>query len=172
MTLHFTSGYHLEGDGQTERMNQTLEQYLQIYCNYQQDNWAECLSLAEFVFNNSPSATTGVSPFFANKGYHPNLTINFDLGLSSSRAQEYTSDLQELQEFLHSEMALAQQRYQGPTDARRSTPPDFKIGNGVYVKAKYFLLVLVISTSSYDSITYYDGLPYLLPTCFSFIAAL
>ena len=34
------------------------------------------------------------------------------------------------------------------------------------------LLVLVISTSSYDSITYYDGLPYLLPTCFSFIAAL
>ena len=38
MTLHFTSGYHPEGDGQTERMNQTLEQYLQIYCNYQQDN--------------------------------------------------------------------------------------------------------------------------------------
>ena len=34
------------------------------------------------------------------------------------------------------------------------------------------LLVLVISTSSYDSITYYHGLPYLLPTCFSFIAAL
>jgi len=34
------------------------------------------------------------------------------------------------------------------------------------------MLVLVISTSSYDSITYYHGLPYLLPTCFSFIAAL
>jgi len=34
------------------------------------------------------------------------------------------------------------------------------------------LLVLVISTSSYDSITYYHGLPYLLPSCFSFIAAL
>jgi len=34
------------------------------------------------------------------------------------------------------------------------------------------LLVLVISTSSYESITYYHGLPYLLPTCFSFIAAL
>ena len=38
--LHFTSGYHPEGDGQTERANQTLEQYLRIYCNYQQDNWA------------------------------------------------------------------------------------------------------------------------------------
>ena len=38
MTLHFTSGYHPEGDGQTERLNQTLGQYLQAYCNYQQDN--------------------------------------------------------------------------------------------------------------------------------------
>ena len=84
MTLHFTSGYHPEGDGQTEQMNQTLEQYLQIYCNYQQDNWAELLPLTEFSFNNSPSATTGVSPFFANKGYHPNLTVNSKIGLSST----------------------------------------------------------------------------------------
>jgi len=70
MRLHFTSGYHLEGDGQTECSNQTLEQYLQIYCNYQQDNWADLLPLVEFAYNNAPSATTGVSPFFANKGYH------------------------------------------------------------------------------------------------------
>ena len=49
MRLHFTSGYHPEGDGQTERSNQTLEQYLRIYCNYQQDNWADLLPLAEFI---------------------------------------------------------------------------------------------------------------------------
>src|ERR1700723_632645 len=36
MKLHFTSGYHPEGDGQTAHTNQTLEQYLRIYCNYQQ----------------------------------------------------------------------------------------------------------------------------------------
>ena len=35
MTLHFTSRYHPEGDGQTERTNQTLEQYIQVYSNYQ-----------------------------------------------------------------------------------------------------------------------------------------
>ena len=34
MRLHFTLGYHSEGDGQTEHMNQTLEQYLHVYCNY------------------------------------------------------------------------------------------------------------------------------------------
>ena len=38
MKIHFTSGYHPEGDGQTERLNQTLEQYLRIFCNYQQNN--------------------------------------------------------------------------------------------------------------------------------------
>ena len=138
MTLYFTSGYHPEGDGQTEWTNQTLEQYLQIYCNYQQDNWAELLPLAEFSFNNSPSTTTSVSPFFANKGYHPDLAVNSKIGLSSTRAQEYTSNLSALHDFLCSEMVLAQKHYQGPADARRSTPPDFKIGDEVYVKAKYF----------------------------------
>jgi len=38
MWLHFTSGYHPKGDGQTKCTNQILEQYLHIYCNYQQDN--------------------------------------------------------------------------------------------------------------------------------------
>jgi len=41
MKIHFTSGYHPEGDGQTEQTNQTLEQYLRVYCNYQQDNWSD-----------------------------------------------------------------------------------------------------------------------------------
>ena len=45
MTLHFTSGYHLEGDRQTEPTNQTLEQYIRVYSNYQQDNWLELLPL-------------------------------------------------------------------------------------------------------------------------------
>ena len=39
MKLHFTSGYHPKGNGQTEWTNQILEQYLWIFCNYQQDNW-------------------------------------------------------------------------------------------------------------------------------------
>jgi len=34
MRLHFTSGYHLEANGQAEWINQTLEQYLHVYCNY------------------------------------------------------------------------------------------------------------------------------------------
>jgi len=84
MQLHFTSGYHPEGDGQTECTNQTLKQYLCVYCNYQQDNWSKLLSLTEFAYNNAPSATTSVSPFFANKGYHPNITVHLECDIASS----------------------------------------------------------------------------------------
>ena len=138
MKLHFTSGYHPEGDGQTERANQTLEQYLRMYCNYQQDNWSDLLPLAEFAYNNTPSATTGVSPFFTNKGYHPSITVHPECNLSLARAREYAVNLESLHQYLHEEMAAAQKRYQGPADARRSPAPNFKVGNQVYVKAKYF----------------------------------
>ena len=75
MKLHFTSGYHPKGNGQTEHTNQTLEQYLRIYCNYQHSNWSDLLPLAEFTYNNAPNETTSVSPFFANKGYNLNLSV-------------------------------------------------------------------------------------------------
>jgi len=76
MQLYFTSGYHSKGDGQTECTNQTLKQYLHVYCNYQQDNWSELLPLMEFAYNNALSTTTSVFPFFANKRYHPNITVH------------------------------------------------------------------------------------------------
>src|SRR6202789_1161205 len=127
MKLHFTSGYHPEGDGQTERTNQTLEQYLRIYCNYQQDNWHSFLPIAEFAYNNTPSATTGISPFFANKGYHPNLTVHPERDLASARAKDLVVDLDELHQELKTTIAEAQLRYKGPADAKRMPAPTFTI---------------------------------------------
>ena len=82
--LHFTLGYHPKGDGQTEHTNQTLEQYLCVYCNYQQDNWSELLPLAEFAYNNALSATTSVSSFFTNKGYHSKISVYPKYNIASS----------------------------------------------------------------------------------------
>ena len=138
MQLHFTSGYHPEGDGQTKCMNQTLEQYLRVYCNYQQDNWSELLSLMEFAYNNALSAITGVSPFFANKGYHPNITVYPECDIASSWACNFAIDLNKLQSTLKAEISVAQQRYQKSADARRSPAPDFKVGDKVFVKAQFF----------------------------------
>ena len=73
-----------------------LEQYLQVYSNYQQDNWLDLLPLTEFAYNNAPSATTGISPFFANKGYHPNISIHPEREVASGKAREFTINLDEL----------------------------------------------------------------------------
>ena len=121
MKLHFTSSYHPEGDGQTKQTNQILEQYLQIFCNYQQDNWYTLLPLAEFAYNNTPSSTTGISLFLANKGYHLNLTIHPERDLEQKTT-----------------IAEAQLCYQGPEDAHCAPPLEFSVGKQAFVKAKFF----------------------------------
>ena len=77
-------------------MNQTLEQYIRVFCNYQQDNWDELLPLAEFAYNNAPSATTGITPFFASKVYHPNLMVHPECDLTSAHARDFVTDLDKL----------------------------------------------------------------------------
>jgi len=106
MRLHFTSGYYPEGNRQTEHINQTLKQYLHVYYNYQQDNWSELLPLAEFAYNNAPSATTGTSPFSANKGYHLNITVHPEYNIASFQAHNFAIDLNELQSILKTEISM------------------------------------------------------------------
>jgi len=118
MKLHFTLGYHPKADGQTERMNQTLEQYLRIYCNYQQSDWSRLLPLAEFTINNSPSATTGQSPFFSNKGYHPRFWVQTRLEPISKSSKPFLAELDDVHKELKENIAKAQVRYQLPTDAK------------------------------------------------------
>ena len=107
MQLYFTSGYHPKGNGQTKHMNQTLKQYLCVYCNYQQDNWSELLPLMEFAYNNAPSATTSISPLFTNKRYHLNITVHPECNIASSWAHNFAIDLNELQSTLKAEISAA-----------------------------------------------------------------
>ena len=129
MRLRFTSGYHLEANGQAKWTNQMLEQYLYIYCNYQQNNWSKLLFLAEFAYNNAPSTTTGVSLFFTNKGYHSNLSVYPEHGIASSCAHDFIIDLNELQGMLKEEVAKAQQQYQSSTNSRQQQLLDFQVDN-------------------------------------------
>ena len=66
-----STAFHPQTDGQTERLNQTLEQYLRSYVNQQQDNWVELLPLAQFAYNSAKSEPIQISPFLANLGYNP-----------------------------------------------------------------------------------------------------
>jgi hypothetical protein len=66
-----STAFHPQTDGQTERVDQVLEAYLREYCGHEQDDWMELLPLAEYAYNNLFSTATGLSPFYANYGYHP-----------------------------------------------------------------------------------------------------
>ena len=69
--LSFSSAYHPQSNGQTERTNQTVEQYLRCFSSFSQEDWASLLPLAEFAYNNSIHSATRQSPFYANYGFHP-----------------------------------------------------------------------------------------------------
>ena len=79
-----------------------------LYCNYQQDNWFSLLPLTEFAYNNMPSATTGITPFYVNKGYHLNITVHPEHDLASAHARNFVTDLDELHQELKQHIANAQ----------------------------------------------------------------
>ena len=66
--LAATTTYYPQGDRQTERVNQELEQYLPLFINERQDDWDELLPLAEFQYNNHVHSTTQQTPFMLDTG--------------------------------------------------------------------------------------------------------
>ena len=137
MRLHFTSGHHPAANGQVERVNSTLEQYLRIYCNYEQNNWAKLLPLAEFAYNNAPHATTGVSPFFATRGYDPLIAIYPDAEVTDLRAQHFAVNFDEVHKFLRDRMKDAQDTMSRYANQDRIEPPPFRVGDRAYVRTDH-----------------------------------
>ena len=43
-----------------------MEAYLQAFVNFEQNNWARLLTMAEFAYNNAKNASTGYTPFELN----------------------------------------------------------------------------------------------------------
>src|SRR5271154_6906219 len=135
--LHFTSGYHPQTDGQTERVTQTLEQYLPIHCNYQQNDWSDWLPIAEFTYNNAESSATGTTPFFANKGYHRELPTYPDRLSTSHAAHQFVTNLADVHTRLRENLAATQQRTQVTADAAQTPALPLKVGDKVFLCAEF-----------------------------------
>ena len=71
ITQNISTAYHPQTDGQSERTNQQLEQYLRIFIDYHQQNWASLLPLAQYTLNTWPNATTKKAPFELIMGHIP-----------------------------------------------------------------------------------------------------
>jgi hypothetical protein len=133
---NLSTAYHPETDGQTERINQILEQYIRLYTNYQQDDWVDLLPLAEFAYNNAPHSATQVSPFFANKGYNPKLEVGIE-DVTSFAAQQYADDLSRLHQYLRDQIKIAIEQYARATADRRVAPPEFAVGSQVWLSSEH-----------------------------------
>ena len=134
-----STAYHPQSDGQTERTNQTLEQYLRIYCDYQQDDWNTLLPYAEFVYNNTQSASTKMTPFFANYGYHPRCNLRVSRPADPSvnpTAEDLLEQFKQLHSVLRSNLTSAQVEYKEYHDRHMKDPPAFKVGDKVWLNRR------------------------------------
>jgi len=68
-----STAFHPQTDGQTERVNQELEQYLRMFIDHRQEQWPEWLGTAEFAYNNKAHSSTRTLPFKANYGQDPRM---------------------------------------------------------------------------------------------------
>jgi transposase InsO family protein len=132
-----STAYHPQTDGQTERVNQTMETYLRIYCNQQQDNWVSLLPMAQIAYNNKLSEATGVTPFFANHGRHPNLfTRSLDSNIQTDSAISSVQKLKEVHQKSLENIAKAQSRAISYVNKKRKTAPLLKEGDKAYLLTK------------------------------------
>jgi hypothetical protein len=76
-----TTAFQRQTDGQTERMNPSMEQYLQVVLNHQQDNWVQWVPLPDFAVQNGVSKSTKCTPFFAVQGVDPRMSFAGELTL-------------------------------------------------------------------------------------------
>ena len=133
-----STAWHSETDSQTKRINGVMEQYLCSFVNYLQDDWLDWLPLAEFVGNNTELETTKVTPFFANKGFHPRMGVEPITARPPTNANKLNANtlamrMKEIQNILQGHMLLAQTDYKKHANRHRGTAPQYKESNLVWL---------------------------------------
>ena len=133
--LCLSSAYHPQSNGQTERTNQTLEQYLRCFCSFSQDDWVSLLPCAEFSYNNTIHTATNQSPFWANYGFHPSFLPNTIPESPVPAVQDRINFFQTNYQILQKTMRKAQEDFKKQHDRRRRGNPIFKVGDKVWLSS-------------------------------------
>ena len=119
-----------------------MEAYLQAFVNFEQNDWARLLPMAEFGYNNARNASTSHMPFKLNCGYHPRVSFKEDIDLCSrsKTADELLTELQELmtvcRENLHHAQKLQKRAYDKGVNPKSYAPSDKVWLNSKYIKTK------------------------------------
>lgn len=143
--LNFTTAYHPQTDGQSERVNQCLEMFLRCMVQDQPKLWRRWLPLAEFWYNSSFHTALGCSPFKALYGHEPNLgampVLDSD---SSSPVADTLTERAIHMALLKKNLEAAQQRMKNNADKHR-IEREFQVGDKVLLKLQPYAQASVVN---------------------------
>ena len=122
--MRLSMAFHPQTDGQTERMNQELEQYLRFFVDHQQKDWLEHLAEAEFAVNNKVHTATKVSPFMAN--YSREMRMGGDIRKRGKveKTVKFVERMKRIHEEVRAALKKSQEEIKRQTDRRRKETED------------------------------------------------
>jgi hypothetical protein len=132
--LIHSSAYHPQTSGQTERVNQILEDMLRACVLAYSEKWDECLPLAEFSYNNSYQESIQMAPFEALYGQQCRTPLNWSgPGERFFFGSDLVKEAEEKVKLVQHRLKVAQHRHKRYADKRRR-PLFFQVGDFVYLK--------------------------------------
>jgi hypothetical protein len=128
--------WHPQTDGQTERVNQEVEQYLRLFANYHQDDWSDWIDIAEFTLNDRIHSAIKHSPFFLMHGFHPhNPSLARTLEVSTSPdALQYVIALKDIRNQAKLNLEKASHTMKKYYDTHKSEAWVYDIGSKVWLE--------------------------------------
>jgi len=131
-----STAYHPQTDGQTERANQEVEQYLRLFVNHRQDDWPEWLSLAEFSYNNRVQASTRQTPFMLNNGRHPRLGTEPVRDSRVASVDDFVKNMQGARKEAEAALHRAADDMARYYDQHRGEAVTYQVGDMVWLEGK------------------------------------
>jgi hypothetical protein len=114
-----SSAFHPQTDGQTERMNAILEDFLRHYVGPLHDDWDTLLPVAEFAVNNAFNSSVGNTPFFLNYGKHPRTPLMLEMDIPVPAAATMADAIATALSSAKLKLHAAQQRQKAYADRHR-----------------------------------------------------
>lgn len=134
--LAMSTAWHPQTDGQSERANRTVEQYVRSFINYKQTNWDTLLTTAELSYNNTVNPSTGYTPFFLQTGQHPRLPVSVGVESTCEAAEDMLSNLSKCLEHCADNLQEAQHKQKQYADKRRQDV-QYSVGDMVLLRANH-----------------------------------
>ena len=131
-----STAFHPQTDGQTECLNQTIEAYLRAFVGHKQDNWAGLLPMAEFAYNNSVTMGNGMSPFYANYGFHPLASDPAVAGPLNPASALYAHWMHAVHEESSQKLEAVQEQMRRYANSKRTKPPVYQVGDLVMLNGR------------------------------------